>query len=462
MSKRWNRAAFGLLAILLVSGALLRMALYAYYEPVAYPDTSTYFQAADDLVNGNLRLSEGRRTPGYPLIVALSGSSPERIFIFQLLEGLICSVLLFVIALRITHRPDVAFAIGLLYSLNLQQLFLEATLLSETTATLALLGVVLALILTYRGRPIAPMRLTVVGLLAGVAILVRPQFVFLLVVCPAFVAVAYRRMGAPLSSIFKGVAYVGIPAYGTVFSWCVFVFLNTGYFTITTQSGLSLVNHSVGFVELASDRFATIREILLKYRPITLAEKGHFGGTGWAAVPEIRAATGMSLPEISAEFQRMSIQLFIEHPLLYARSVARSWIDFWAAPLIWEPNKFSLSGLRGFLQTLWSIEQFLLRMANLTFVILCAATVLVPGLRRTLGHNGSLVSIALIILASSVVQALAEFGASARYATTIESLVLLVVLAITATARGLSSSSPVCSPGRASPSTSSSAKARVA
>ena len=113
----------------------------------------------------------------------------------------------------------------------------------------------------------------------------------------------------------------------------------TGHFALSTQSGFSFVNHSVAFVELAPSEYAPIKDILLKYRDIKLKDQGHYGNTGWLALPELKQATGKSLPELSRELQRMSLGLFAAHPLLYGASVARSWVDFWTVPLIWQPER---------------------------------------------------------------------------------------------------------------------------
>src|SRR6478752_538227 len=50
-------------------------AVLAGYDPVAQPDTGTYVSAARDLATGDWSRSEGRRTPGYPLFIALLGDS---------------------------------------------------------------------------------------------------------------------------------------------------------------------------------------------------------------------------------------------------------------------------------------------------------------------------------------------------------------------------------------------------
>jgi hypothetical protein len=73
------------------------------------------------------------------------------------------------------------------------------------------------------------------------------------------------------------------------------------------------------------------------------------------------------------------------------------------------------------------MEQSVLRIANLALVLLCGILVMSGRVGTVLRWDVSLTTIVSIILGSSIVQALAEYGASARYATTIESLVLLVL-----------------------------------
>jgi hypothetical protein len=52
-----------------------------------------------------------------------------------MLAGIGTSVLLFLIALQMTGRPGLAFAAGLTYDINLQQLYIEAALLTEPLTT---------------------------------------------------------------------------------------------------------------------------------------------------------------------------------------------------------------------------------------------------------------------------------------------------------------------------------------
>jgi hypothetical protein len=421
------------LQLLVVAGIALRVGLWIGYEPVSYPDTGTYVAAARDLLDGNLARSEGRRTPGYPLLVALSGFNPRLIMLAQMITGLAISALLFYVSLTITGRPAFAFATGMSYNLNLQQLLLEGALLSETASTLTIVGAIALAGVAYdrlaRKRPAIPM-LLLLGCIAGAAVLVRPQFVFLLVLLPLLVCIASRSHGIFSRYTMTKAMAVAIPAVLIVAGWCAFVFAKTGYFTLSTQSGMGLVNHSVAFVELAPDRYSTVRKILLEYRAIKLAEQGHYGNTGWLALPEIRRVTGMTLPQTSRVLQRMSVELFIAHPLLYAGSVARGWIDFWTVPIVWEPERIRPRALAAALQAVWFVEHNLLRALNLAFVVLVLAVAVSSRVRRFVAWDFRLTTIAAVVLGSSVIQALADYGANSRYALTVQALVVMVVMIV--------------------------------
>jgi hypothetical protein len=196
---------------------------------------------------------------------------------------------------------------------------------------------------------------------------------------------------------------------------------------MTTQTGFGLANHSVGFVEYAPPRYEPIREILLRDRALVFAEKGHFGNTSWFALPEMIGATGKNIPQLSRELQDMSVYLFREHPARYALSVAKSWVDFWTVPIIWIHSNVKSETLASVLDAVWWIEHKMLRVSNVLFVALVGLIVPFAGVRRRIGWNLALTIVSTIILASSLVQALADYGASSRYAVTVQPLVLLVL-----------------------------------
>lgn len=419
------------LLILILAGALLRVGLWACYEPATYPDTGSYLSAAKDLLAGDFSRSEGRRTPGYPLLIALVGEAPQNIFVAQMAAGVLISVLLFYVALLMTGRPGFAFLSGMTYHLNLQQLFLESGLMSETASTLSVVAVVAAMMNAFRrlreGRRAAGM-LLLLGVLAGAAILTRPQYVFLPLLLPLLVAYASSGVRVLSAAAIKSGSLAALPALLLVLGWCALLYVKVGFFTLSTQSGFGLANHSIAFMELAPDRYAVIRDILLKNREEMLATVGHYRNTIWHAWPEIRQVTGMSLPEAAREVQKMSLEMFAHHPVRYGVSVARAWVDFWTVPIFWNLDRLTPGWVGSSLAAVWWVEHKLLRIANLAFVMLVFLVLVSRRVRLRVNWDLDLTAISALILLSSVIQALADQGASSRYAVTIQALVVLVLM----------------------------------
>src|SRR5688572_5653361 len=193
-----TRAASLWLLTLIAASVLIRVWAPLPDQPVKVPDSGTYVTAARDLISGDFSQGLGRRTPGYPLLIAAVGEHPRAMMLAQMTLGVLTAALLFAITLRMTGRPVLGFAVGLLHSLNLQQLFLEGVLATETFSTaIAVLTVAALLLILHRirsGRESAASVLAI-GTLAAAAILVRPQFIFfglLLPTCVLYAAAGLR------------------------------------------------------------------------------------------------------------------------------------------------------------------------------------------------------------------------------------------------------------------------------
>ena len=414
-------AALWLLA-LLAANLLIRAWAPFPDEIVKVPDSGTYVTAARDLISGDFSQGLGRRTPGYPLLVAAAGEDPSAIKLAQMTLGVLTSAFLFAITLLITGRPALGFAVGLLHSLNLQQLFVEGVLASEALSTAMAVFAVTALLLVLRrirsGRASSAI-VVAIGILAAAGILVRPQFLFYGLLLPAFVVYAATGLRWPSRRAIGLAALIAAPMVGAVLAWATVLYVKVGHFTMSTQSGLGLVNHSIFFIEHAPARYAGVRDILLEYRAKRIAEVGHPGNTIWYALPTIREATGWSLPEASREMQRMSAQMFIEHPLRYAVGVASASLEFWTVPAMWMAPS---------LDRLWWVEHKLLRLGNLAFALIICGVVVSRRFREALRWDLGMTVIAAMILGSCLLQALADRGAGSRYGITSQSLIVLVVI----------------------------------
>lgn len=418
---------------LLLLCLLLRLLLLAAYEPQTYPDTGTYLQATRDLLSGDYTLGQGRRTPGYPLVIALVGESPMALWLANAAAGVLTSLLLFHIALLLTGSAPAAFVAGALHSLNLQQLVQEATLLTETFSAFTVIAALWLLVLLaaqWRTARLALGGAALLGVLAAWALMVRPQFIFLPLLLPLAALWALRapRHWPALRALLPALA-IAAPAALAVLGWAAHLQDKTGYFTMSSQSGFGMVNHTIDYIEGASDRYAPVRDVLVRVRDARIAEVGHSRNTIWYAWPEIQRVTGWPLPEASRQMQRMCTEMIVADPGRYAASVARAWVDFWTVPIFWRPEQIRPAALATAMQALWWVEHKLLRAANLAFVLLLTALA-VPGVVRRLRWDMPLSVMSLTVIGSSLIQALADQGASSRYALPTQSVVVLVLVVV--------------------------------
>jgi hypothetical protein len=428
------RSLLWALFVVFVVAVVVRIPLWLAYEPVSYPDTGTYLQAAKDLVSGDHSLGQGRRTPGYPLVIAAAGGDAEWVLAFQLLSGVATAMLMAGVVMALTGKPTWAAAAGLVHALNLQQLFQEGALLTESTATLAVavcVALLIGLARRLRNGQTPWMGLLALGLLCAYALFVRPQFICLLLIAPAAMVFAASGWQWPTTRSVGAAALVLGPAVLAVLAWCALLQAKTGYFTLSTQSGFGMVNHPIDYIELAPPQYAPVRDVLIKVRDERIAQVGHSRNTIWYAWPEIQRVTGWTLPEASRQLQAMCRQLFIEHPWRYARSVASAWVDFWTVPFFWKPEQVNPT-VRSAVEATWWVQHKLLRLANLAFVLVVAAVCVWPAFRRRVQWDVALSAIAATVLMSSLIQALADQGASSRYHLPTQSLVVLVLLVVAA------------------------------
>lgn len=423
-ARRW-------LVFLVLAGVVLRLGLWLVYEPIEYDDTGTYTEVAQHILTGDFSHYEARRPPGYPLVLALAGLSPRRAWALQSLMGLAVSVILFSMAYTLTRRPGFAALAGMSYNLNLSQLFFEAHLTSETTTTLvvtATAAMLLVLLRRFARTKRETAFLLGLGLVAGLSPLVRPQFAFLPVLVGALVAYAsLLNVRHGLGASVRRACLVITPGIALLVGWAWINSLHVGYFTLTTNLGFNLMNHSMPFLESSPDRYAQLRDILIKYRDAKVARTGRHTMAIWEAVPALRAATGQSLPELSRNLQPLSLHLFVRNPVGYAASVARAWVSFWLAPNYWDLDRIRPASLAALLAWLWASERWLLRTCNLLFLLLAVAAALAPGARFRPVREFPLLAVAGIVLVTSLTQALVEYGENAKYAISVQPITVLAL-----------------------------------
>ena len=196
------------------------------YEPVAYPDTvptcarrKTSWQE----ISPPTMHAGPPGTRSYSPSLAYRPTAPGRSSRSWVWQPLSSS---FYVAFTTTRRPGFAALVGMTYNLNLSQLFFEANLISESTATFAVSGVAALLLVSYqrlRDKGRAWPWLLLLGLLAAFATLARPQFIFLPLLIATLIGYAsYTRAGARAWRSAGCAGLVFLTSIVPILGWCWF------------------------------------------------------------------------------------------------------------------------------------------------------------------------------------------------------------------------------------------------
>jgi hypothetical protein len=408
-------------------GVFIRLIALMSYEPYVESDFGGYQQTAQFLLSGNALHYDGVRPPGYPLLLLVCGMDFHIIWIVQCVLGVAVALMLFDIASLMTHRHTMPLILGLSYSVSINMLFFEATIMSEAWSTFIIVLLMWVAIRISRDPNKGSIaKFAFAGLLAGFAALTRPLFLFLTPLL--FLYFLWRLAGGQGGSSLKMKAIVSfaLPALILIVGWSVVNSITVDYFGVTTLTGFNLTNHSGGFMELAPEEYASVRDIYLDHRKREIEQNGTHSMTIWRAIPEMKAKTGLSYSDLSSKMTKLSIRLFAEHPLLYLASVSKAWVNFWKVTVYWIPEEVKYMDLRKVIAIVWQPERYILLLANILFLAGSARQAYCLVYRKAAAQPEVLL-MGSVVLIASILQALMEYGENARYSIPFQPLVMLMV-----------------------------------
>ena len=415
------------LVIVTVIAVLERACLFIFYRPVSYNDTAGYRRSAEAIMNG-WKLYDGTRLPGYPLFLMIAGPD-ERAYLAQVILGVGTTILFFYIGWRISGKGWFAAAAALAHTLNLQQLFFEADLISECLATFFVvlaLAAAASLFTAHDATP--PWKILSLALWGGLACagaaLVRPLFIFLPLAAAIFTLFFWRvrpgiRWGAVLVTGLVSLALIG--------SWVNFLHQRFGRWGLDTMTGYHLVQHTGAFFEFVPDQYAAIRDTYIQYRDERIAQTGAPGNTIWDAIPALEQVSGLGFYDLSDVLVKISLQLIREHPGLYLRSAWQGWLWFWKSPVYWSAGNISNPLAASLVGKLLLVERGGLLLANLCF-LMGTLTLLWQKFRKTFRMDVFLWFVTASIWLTSILQTLPDHGDNPRFSVPIQSMVVFIVL----------------------------------
>jgi hypothetical protein len=412
--------------IVALVGAVQRLLLWRVYGPVSYGDTGSYFRSAEVLARLTLDGYDGTRVPGYPAFVALIGVDPDRVFAAQLVLGLLITMLLYIWTWQATRRTSQAAVVALAYTLVPALFLFEANLLTETlTAFLLVLSFVLLIPLERTAGWARGASAVALGLTSGAVGLVRILFYPLTLWLLPFVWAAGggRRQGRLLrSALFLAAALLLLGG------WVGYIYNAFGFLAPTTMGGYNLVQHAGVFFEYLPDEDAVLRDTYLKYRDARIAERGDQTNTIWEAIPELTEVSGLGFYNLSREMQRLSLKLIRAYPGLYLRNVAEGWVDFWKAPVYWDPAQLSWPAAAAGLRLWATVGRGLTLAANAGFLLLSLWVVSHMRRYRQLLLDRTWLAPWGFVWFTSVSQTLADHGDNPRFLIPLQPVVFFCLV----------------------------------
>ena len=433
---------------------IIRLALYMLYAPVSFSDSRTYQRLAEQILQGWINY-DGTRTPGYPAFLAAIRTD-QAVWFVQMGIGIVITLLMYYLGWQLgadlekKKRIYLAALAALAHTLNIGQLFFEASLLSETLATFFLVLTIAGWVLGFRVPKARNIWLSgVLGLTSALTILTRGLFILLpfwtvlmiwlyWVEKPIDHETEYSQTLSrkrDLEPIWQAILAHGkktfpvllaflIPFSLLIGSWVGFIRFYYNQWGLETMGGFHLIQNTGTFFEYVPDEYAVIRDTYLKFRDAQIDQSGTQTNVIWKAIPEMMEVSGLGFYDLSRLVGKISVDLIREHPDLYLKNVMQGWWLFWRAPVYWSSDALKYSTLSPILDVLIFLERLLLWALNSLFLITSLLLVW-PPFRRNFHPTPIHGYLMGVILSTSILQSFLDHGDNPRFLIPMQSLVVL-------------------------------------
>ncbi len=281
------------------------------------PDSSTYVTPAANILAGHGFINsagypETNRTPGYPLLILpflWVHIDLKYLIIFQHLLRVLIVLATTAFAFRFTGSRRAGLLTGILLCLDLPLLESANTLLTEIFFA-GTLAVILWLLWTESGRSEKPgICCFAAGILSGASALIRPANILFFLPAAAYLLLARRcfRFRSALSFVL---AFVCLPL-----TWAIRNYYETGYFTVSSISGASMLLYRAAGVLAINDPGDFSASLEKRQTQLQIQ-----------ACEDIRSLYGrdcsqVTIPEKSEYYSRLGRTIILEHPVAYAKVV---------------------------------------------------------------------------------------------------------------------------------------------
>jgi 4-amino-4-deoxy-L-arabinose transferase-like glycosyltransferase len=406
---------------LLSIGVLSRLVIFFifYNHITTYPDSLDYQILFEHLKIFNLEGYNGWRSPGYPLLLLLANGNLQVVVFFQLLIGIVLSIIWYKTFINLTFNKKKSFYLTLFLLLLLNVIFYETTILSETF-TLFFLSITIYLLSSRYFENNNYKKELLLGLVLGFLVLIKPFFAFI----PFLIYGFYILKKKHFKSIISPKLIIFIFPLVSYFGWSYVNKINNGYFVPTTFFGLNIAQNCVRFAEKGSKEFQWIIDPYITYREKSIQENRNIAYSIWYAYHEgAFKKYDFSFANLSYELGEYGKSTIKRNPFDYLKQVVfYSWLDFWKPSIFWEHKEIKYG--RIFLSLIWYLQFGILYLIRGAFVLLS-----IYYLYQFLMKKNTKIAtfLSLLVLSASVLQAMVTYGSNSRYSFPFEFIMVMVV-----------------------------------
>ncbi|MGV3460865.1 MAG: phospholipid carrier-dependent glycosyltransferase [Flavobacterium sp.] len=398
-----------------------RLFIFLLYRQITiFPDSSGYIELADRLLHFNLEHYQGQRSPGYPALIFLSGGNLWVTVIIQVFLGILASVYLYKILLHLGFRQQKSVATTLLCTTLMHVLFFETAILTEAF-TLFFIIVAFYLILKYFVFQNNFRKDVLLGIILGILVITKPFYIYI----PFVIYGMYVLNEFSFRKIISRKMVVFILPIVSFLGWSAVNLHNTGHFTSTSFYGFNMAQNCVRFAEDAPDEYAQIRDVYVRHRDAAIKENKDVAMSIWFAYDDLMAETGLPFPELSHELNLYARSAIARNPRGYAKQILVSWTEFWGTEIYWDYNGFALPYANKALASIWLVQKMTVLAVKYIFVLLMPYHLYLWFRNRKITP---MFIIVCLVLATSVLQAVATYGNNSRFSFPFEFMMIAVVL----------------------------------
>ncbi|GAA4943495.1 hypothetical protein GCM10023314_15700 [Algibacter agarivorans] len=421
------------LKALFFSLIILRLiVLFLYGSVTIFPDSKAYIALGNRLLELNLTDYSGRRTPGFPFLIAISNNILGITVAIQLILGVIGSYFFYDLVRLKTHLKTFAFTATLCLNLFIHFIFFEFAILTEA---LSVFLIILMFWYIERYKLLkfdTPVKhYFIISFIFSWLYLIKPFYIYFPVGFTLFYIVnIIINKKTKTDLLLKSICILIVPLV-SYYSWNMVNKKNTGYFNNTFYLGLNLSQLATTFFDKAPEEDKLIRDIFVKHRDsINKVKPFDLPMSVWYAYDELLEKTRLSEQDLCNELGRISKNLFKNHPDLYVKQAIISWTLFWGygETLLINREKFNSEYFKFFILIIWNgFIKYLLILFYVLFLLFSIKKLFLFFKSKCIVYDFDLLVIC-IVLCGSIAQALVVYGSNSRYAFPYLPLIVYFVL----------------------------------